>query len=80
MQSLTVRHESLPGVGDLYELRLASGATVQVAELLSGRRHLSIGVPGATEPGAIADLTRDEATGLATLLLGAQVEIIKQEG
>ena len=75
MRKLKVRHERLPGVGDLFELVSSSGLAVTVVSQRSGHRHLAIGAPDADEPIVTAALTRSEATALAALLVGAHIEL-----
>ena len=79
MRKLNVGHAPLPGIGDLYEMLLPSGVSIQVATQRSGRHHLSVNSPDATEPPVTAVLSRAEATGLATLLLGAHIEISEMD-
>ena len=76
MRRLKIRHDPLPGVGELFELVSGSGLAVTVVSQRSGRRHVSIGLPDADEPSASVDLTRAEATALAALLVGAHIELV----
>jgi K+/H+ antiporter YhaU regulatory subunit KhtT len=75
MRKLKVRHEALPGVGDLFEIASACGLTVTVVAHRSGRRDLAVGKPGDDEPLVTVALTRTESTALATLLTGAHIEL-----
>lgn len=79
MRSLKVQHQTLPGIGDLFEISLDSDHTIRVAAQRSGRRELS---RDGTDPGqspVTVSLTRTEAAGLAALLLGAHVEVIEHK-
>jgi K+/H+ antiporter YhaU regulatory subunit KhtT len=77
MRKLKVRHERLPGVGDLFELDTAGGLTVSVACLRSGRRDIAVTQPGDDEPLATAALSRSEALAVAALLTGTAVEFTR---
>ena len=61
MRKLRVRHEPLPGIGELFEIVAASGLSVRVASYRSGRRDVAIGSPDADEPEVTVALTRAEA-------------------
>jgi K+/H+ antiporter YhaU regulatory subunit KhtT len=76
MRKLKVGHERLPGIGDLFEIASASGLTVTVVAHRSGRRQLAVGEPDDDQVLITVALTRTEATALATLLTGAQIELI----
>lgn len=76
MRTLKIRHERLPGIGELFGIVAASGLSVQVVSHRSGRRDLSIGSPDADQPEITVSLTRSEASGLAALLVGAHIELI----
>lgn len=78
MRKLKVGHEPLPGIGEVFELVAASGLAVRVVSQRSGRRDLALAAPDADEPIATVALTRAEATALATLLLGAHIELITE--
>ena len=78
MRKLRVRHEPLPGIGELFEIVAASGLSVRVASYRSGRRDVAIGSPDADEPEVTVALTRAEATALAALLVGAHIELITE--
>ena len=75
MRKLHVRHRPLPGIGDLFELDLASGLTLSVVGHRSGRRDLSLAEREADSPMVSAPLTRSEATAVAALLTGAHIEL-----
>jgi K+/H+ antiporter YhaU regulatory subunit KhtT len=76
MRKLKVRHELLPGVGERFEFKASSGLTVIVVSHRSGRRDVSLRVPGEDESLATVGLTRTESVALATLLTGAQIEFL----
>ena len=76
MRKLKVGHEALPGSGDLFEIASAAGLIVTVVPHRSGRRHLAVGKPDDDQPLVTVALTRTEATALATLLTGAQIELV----
>lgn len=76
MRKLRVRHERLPGIGDLFEIPTGSGLSIRVATHRSGRRNLLVGSSDADQPEFSVPLTRAEATGLAALLVGAHIELI----
>lgn len=76
MRKLKIRHERLPGVGELFEFVASSGLAVSVVSQRSGRRDVSVGLPDADEPLTTVDLTRGEAAALAALLVGAHIELV----
>lgn len=78
MRKLKVRHAPLPGIGDVFELVATSGLAVQVVSQRSGRRELAIGSPGADQPTITVSLTRAEATAIASLLLGAHIDLVTE--
>ena len=78
MRKLRVQHEPLPGMGELFEILVASGTSVHVVSHRSGRRDLTIGRPGADQPEVTVTLTRAEASGLAALLVGAHIELVTE--
>jgi hypothetical protein len=78
MRKLKIRHEPLPGLGELFEVLAASGPAVRVGSYRAGRRELSIGSPGADAPDAVVSLSRAEATALAALLVGAHIELVTE--
>ncbi len=63
MRKLKVRHQPLPGIGELFELDTTSGLTLTVVTHRSGR------------PMVTAGLGRAEALAIATLLGGAHIEL-----
>lgn len=75
MRKLKVRHQLLPGIGELFELDTASGFTLTVVTHRSGRRDIAIGTRDEEQPTVIAGLTRTEALAVATLLSGAHIEL-----
>ncbi len=75
MRKLKVRHEPLPGIGELFELDTASGLTLTVVTHRSGRRHIAIGSRDEEQPIVTAGLSRAEALAVATLLSGAHIEL-----
>ena len=75
MRKHTVLYDKLPGIGDLFEFPTASKFRVTVVTHRSGRRELALGRPGEDEPFVTVQLTRSEATVLATLLTGAHIEL-----
>jgi K+/H+ antiporter YhaU regulatory subunit KhtT len=75
MRKLKVRHERLPGIGDLFELDTAAGLTVTVVTHRSGRRDIAVGKMGADEPAITAALSRTESTAVAALLTGTNIEL-----
>lgn len=76
MRKLKVRHQPLPGIGELFKVDTACGLTVTVVSHRSGRREIVVGRREADEPLATAALTRNEAAAVATLLTGAHIELI----
>lgn len=78
MRKLKVRHDPLPGIGDVFELVAASGLAIRVVSQRSGRRDLALGPTDADEPAVTVSLTRAEATAVATLLLGAHIDLITE--
>ena len=75
MRKLKVRHQVLPGIGELFELDTASGLTLTVVTHRSGRRDIAIETRDEEQPMATAGLTRAEALAVATLLSGAHIEL-----
>ena len=75
MRKLKVRHQPLPGIGELFELDTASGVTLTVVTHRSGRREIAIGTGEEEQPTVTAGLTRAEALAVATLLSGAHIEL-----
>jgi K+/H+ antiporter YhaU regulatory subunit KhtT len=75
MRKLHVRHQPLPGIGDMFQLDVTSGLTVSVISHRSGRRDLAITERQAEEPLATAALTRAEAIAVAALLTGTHIEL-----
>lgn len=75
MRKLKVRHQPLPGIGELFELDAASGLTLTVVTHRSGRRDLAIGTGDEDQPKVTVGLTRTEALAVAMLLSGVQVEL-----
>ncbi len=75
MRTLQVRHQRLPGIGELFELDTASGLTLTVVTHRSGRRDIASGTRDEARPAVTAGLTRAEALAIATLLSGAHIEL-----
>ncbi len=75
MRKMKVRHRRLPGIGDLYELDTAAGETITVIGHRSGRRDVAIGRSDSNDSLLTTGLTRSEATALAMLLTGVNVEL-----
>jgi K+/H+ antiporter YhaU regulatory subunit KhtT len=75
MRKLKVGHEQLPGIGDLYEITPRSGGTLTVVAHRSGRRDLIVGTPDDDRPPVTVELSRSEATAVATLLAGVHIEL-----
>ncbi len=75
MRKLKVRHQTLPLLGELFELDTASGLTLTVVTHRSGRRDLAIGTRDEEQPTVTAGLTRTEALAIATLLSGTHLEV-----
>ena len=76
MRKVKVRHQPLPGIGDLFELHTSAGLRVKAISQRSGRCDIAIGETSGGEPEAIARLTRAEAAVLLQLLGNAHTEII----
>lgn len=76
MRKLKVRHEPLPGIGELFRFTTASGAVMSVVSHRSGRRDVSVAVPGADDTLATVPLTRSESLALATLLTGSHIQLV----
>lgn len=74
MRKLNVRHDPLPGIGDVFEFDTASGCTVTVVAHRSGRRDLELKGSGRDRRRS-AILSRSESAALASLLTGAIVDI-----
>ncbi len=75
MRKVKVRHEPLPGIGEVFELDTASGLTLTVVTHRSGRREIAIGTRDEEQPIVTVGLTRAEALAIATLLSGAHIEL-----
>lgn len=75
MRKLKVRHQPLPGIGELFEFDTASGRKVTVISHRSGRRDIAIDQTEGEEPLATTGLTRAEATAMAMLLTGDPIEL-----
>jgi K+/H+ antiporter YhaU regulatory subunit KhtT len=76
MRTLKVRHQTLPHVGELFELITASGVVVTiVTHRASGRRDLVIRRQDEDEPLSTTGLTRNESAAIAALLVGAHIEL-----
>ena len=75
MRSLKVRQQTLPRVGERFELDSDAGDTISVVSHGSGQKSLAIRRPGDEEPWASTTLSRDEAAALAALLTGAIIEV-----
>ena len=75
MRKLKVRHRRLPGIGDLFEVPTAAGLIVTVVTHRTGRRDIAVGRPGADKPVITAALSRTEATAVAALLTGTNIEL-----
>ena len=75
MHKLNVRHQALPGIGELFELGTSAGPTIRVIHHRSGRRDLAIGHPDTDETTTTAQLTEAEAAAVAMLLAGVHVEL-----
>ena len=75
MRNVKVRHEPLPGIGELFELHTASGLTITVDTRRSRRRDVAIGTGDEAQPAVAAGLTRAEALAIATVLTGAHIEL-----
>ena len=76
MRTMKVRHQYLPGIGNLFELDTASGPRITITNYRSGRRDVAIGDPGAEEPLAATGLTRAEAAAVSMLLTGVRIELV----
>ena len=76
MRKLRVQHELLPGIDERFEFKAASGIIVVVVSQRSGRRDIGRRAPGDDDPLATVGLTQNEALAPATLLTGAQVELL----
>ena len=72
MHRLNVRHQALPGIGDLFELDTSSGSTITVISHRSGRRDIAIARPDGEGPSITTELT-DAA--VAMLLAGVHIEL-----
>ncbi len=72
---MKVRHQPLPGIGELFELDTASGLTLTVVTHRSGRRDIAIGARDEEQTAVTAGLTRAEALAIAALLSGAHIEL-----
>jgi K+/H+ antiporter YhaU regulatory subunit KhtT len=79
MRKLKVRHQTLPHVGELFELVTASGAVVTIVTHRSGRRDLVVRRPDDDEPLSTTGLTRTESAAIAALLVGAHIELCTTE-
>ena len=75
MRKFKIRNQSLPGVGQLFELDTSSGLTVSVVSHRSGRRDLVVAERGAEKPIVTAPLSRAEASAVAALLTGVHIEL-----
>ena len=75
MVTLTVRHQPLAGIGDLFELDTASGSTITVVNHRSGRRDVAIEAEAGGSP-VPAVLTEEEAAAMAMLLSGVRIELL----
>lgn len=75
MRRVKVRHQPLPGIGELHELRLASGLTASVVTHPSGRRDLAIAEAGVDQPAVTTELNNSEAATLAALLASVHIEL-----
>ncbi len=49
MHKLNLRHQALPGIGELFEVGTSAGPTIRVIHHRSGRRDLAIGHPDTDE-------------------------------
>ena len=76
MRKFKVHHEPLPGVGELLRFTTASGVVMSVVSYRSGRRDVSVGVPGADDTVVTVPLSRSESLALATLLTGSHIELV----
>jgi K+/H+ antiporter YhaU regulatory subunit KhtT len=75
MITLTVRHQALAGIGDLFEPDTASGSAIMVVNHQSGRRDVAIKAEAGGSP-APTMLTEEEAAAMATLLSGVRAELL----
>ncbi len=75
MCKLKVRHQPLPGIGELFELDTPSALTVTVVTPRSGPRDMAIATRDEEGPTATAGLTRTEALAVATVPSGAHFEL-----
>ena len=75
MRKMNVRHEPLPGIGDLFEVDTSSGSRITVISHRSGRRDIAIGSRDAEEPSVTTALTRTEAAAIALLLAGVHLDL-----
>ena len=76
MRKVTVRHQPLPGIGDLFQLDGASGVVITVVNHRSGRCDVAVGKRDGDQPAVVAALTRREAAAVAALLTGAAIEVV----
>jgi len=75
MRKIKVRHQRLPGIGELFEFVTAAGLRVGVVTHRSGRHGLVVSERGADEPVVTAVLTQKAAAALAAPLTDAHVEL-----
>jgi K+/H+ antiporter YhaU regulatory subunit KhtT len=75
MRKLKVRHDRLPGIGEVSAFDVASALTVTVAAHRSGRREVAIRPRDRDEVDATLSVTRTEALALAAVLSGTYIEL-----
>lgn len=75
MRKVKVRHDPLPGIGELFQLETAAGLAVTIVTHRSGRRDIALGGADEEQPSVTVALTRAEAVAVATLLTGAFIEL-----
>jgi K+/H+ antiporter YhaU regulatory subunit KhtT len=75
MEKLKVRHQTLPHVGELFELVTASGLVVTIVTQRSGHRDLVVRRPDDEEPLSTTEMTRTESATVAALLTGAYFDL-----
>jgi len=72
---VTVREQSLPGIGTLFELRVHTGDWVSVVFHRSRRRDVGVRQRDDDETVASVTLTEAEALALAAVLAGVLVDV-----
>lgn len=75
MIDITIREQTLPGIGRRYDVMVGGQRRLSVVVSLTGLRELSISDADADEPTAVVSLSQAQAFAVAALLSGARFSL-----